>query len=137
LLACLPCPTGTTSRRWRRSGSSAGKTRARTGSIRTTPGPLLRAQHVPVSERAGTPGSHPQLHLRRRSRQVRDDEGERRSQPFGFDSFGLPAENAAIKGGVHPRQYTEARIAELKRSSGVWEPSMTGGASCAATTRTT
>src|SRR5580700_11037158 len=36
--------------------------------------------------------------------------------PFGFDSFGLPAENAAIKGGVHPREYTEARIAELKAS---------------------
>ncbi len=36
--------------------------------------------------------------------------------PFGFDSFGLPAENAAIKGGVHPRQYTEARMGELKRS---------------------
>jgi leucyl-tRNA synthetase len=37
--------------------------------------------------------------------------------PFGFDSFGLPAENAAIKGGAkHPREYTEARIAELRAS---------------------
>ncbi len=36
--------------------------------------------------------------------------------PFGFDSFGLPAENAAIKGGAHPRVHTEARIAELKQS---------------------
>jgi leucyl-tRNA synthetase len=36
--------------------------------------------------------------------------------PFGYDSFGLPAENAAIKGGLPPRVYTEARIAELKRS---------------------
>jgi leucyl-tRNA synthetase len=36
--------------------------------------------------------------------------------PFGFDSFGLPAENAAIKGGAHPREYTDARIAELKSS---------------------
>jgi len=35
---------------------------------------------------------------------------------MGFDSFGLPAENAAIKGGEHPRIYTEARIAELKAS---------------------
>jgi leucyl-tRNA synthetase len=36
--------------------------------------------------------------------------------PLGFDSFGLPAENAAIKTGTHPRVFTEARIAELKES---------------------
>jgi leucyl-tRNA synthetase len=36
--------------------------------------------------------------------------------PFGFDSFGLPAENAAIKTGTHPRPFTEARMAELKAS---------------------
>jgi leucyl-tRNA synthetase len=36
--------------------------------------------------------------------------------PMGFDSFGLPAENAAIKSGSHPRAFTEARIAELKSS---------------------
>ena len=36
--------------------------------------------------------------------------------PFGFDSFGLPAENAAIKTGVHPRSFTAERIPELKSS---------------------
>ncbi len=36
--------------------------------------------------------------------------------PFGFDSFGLPAENAAIQTGTHPRVFTDARIAELKQS---------------------
>ncbi len=36
--------------------------------------------------------------------------------PFGFDSFGLPAENAAITTGTHPRVFTDARIAELKES---------------------
>jgi leucyl-tRNA synthetase len=36
--------------------------------------------------------------------------------PIGFDSFGLPAENAAIRTGTHPRIFTEARIAELKES---------------------
>src|SRR3954447_124065 len=36
--------------------------------------------------------------------------------PMGFDSFGLPAENAAIKTGIHPRPFTEERI-EMLRSS--------------------
>jgi leucyl-tRNA synthetase len=36
--------------------------------------------------------------------------------PIGFDSFGLPAENAAIKAGVHPRPFTDARIEELSSS---------------------
>jgi len=36
--------------------------------------------------------------------------------PYGFDSFGLPAENAAIRTGEHPRAFTEERIAELKAS---------------------
>jgi leucyl-tRNA synthetase len=36
--------------------------------------------------------------------------------PIGFDSFGLPAENAAIRSGAHPRAFTDARIDELKAS---------------------
>ncbi|MGI9597877.1 MAG: leucine--tRNA ligase [Acidimicrobiales bacterium] len=36
--------------------------------------------------------------------------------PIGFDSFGLPAENAAIESGVHPRIYSEQRIEELTLS---------------------
>ena len=36
--------------------------------------------------------------------------------PFGFDSFGLPAENAAIKSGVHPRIHTDEKIEQLRSS---------------------
>ena len=36
--------------------------------------------------------------------------------PIGFDSFGLPAENAAIQNGTHPRPFTDARIEELTSS---------------------
>ncbi len=35
-------------------------------------------------------------------------------RPMGYDSFGLPAENAAIREGGHPREVTERNIAAIR-----------------------
>ena len=48
-------------------------------------------------------------HFRRRN-------GMQVLRPMGWDSFGLPAENAAISEGGHPREITERNIVSIKSS---------------------
>jgi leucyl-tRNA synthetase len=52
-------------------------------------------------------------HFRRRG-------GHRVLHPMGYDAFGLPAENHAIKTGQHPRESTEASIREFRRQFRRW-----------------
>ncbi|MFT4049165.1 MAG: leucine--tRNA ligase [Solirubrobacterales bacterium] len=52
-------------------------------------------------------------HYRRRN-------GMRVLHPMGYDSFGLPAENYAIKTGRPPRESTEDAIAEFRRQFETW-----------------
>jgi leucyl-tRNA synthetase len=46
--------------------------------------------------------------------------GQRVLHPMGYDSFGLPAENHAIKTGVHPRESTAESIASFQRQFRSW-----------------
>ncbi len=46
--------------------------------------------------------------------------GRRVLHPMGYDAFGLPAENHAIKTGQHPRASTDAAIAEFQRQFRNW-----------------
>jgi len=46
--------------------------------------------------------------------------GHRVLHPMGYDAFGLPAENHAIKTGQHPRESTEAAIREFRRQFREW-----------------
>jgi leucyl-tRNA synthetase len=52
-------------------------------------------------------------HFRRRR-------GERVLHPMGYDAFGLPAENNAIKTGIHPRDATQASIDSYRRQFRRW-----------------
>ena len=85
------------------------------GRQRRPPPAVLRALHVPVPV-----GPGPQGHVRNYTFgdllvRHRTMLGLRRALArSGSTRFGLPAENAAIKTGTHPRIFTDARIAELK-----------------------
>ena len=93
---------------------------------RRLPGGHLRPDKSYVLEMLPYPSGEPHIghlknyaigdaiaHFRRRT-------GHRVLHPMGYDSFGLPAENNAIKTGVHPRIATEQSIASFQKAFRSW-----------------
>ncbi len=70
------------------------------------PYPSAHGLHV------GHPRSYTALDIVTRKRRM---EGYNVLYPMGFDAFGLPAENFAIKNHVHPKKVTEENVANFRR----------------------
>ena len=113
-------------RTWEVSNDSAADERDRGDARAAAAQPGGRASSSYVLEMLPYPSGEPHIghlkvysvgdaiaHYHRRT-------GHRVLHPMGYDAFGLPAENHAIKTGVHPRESTAASIASFQREFRRW-----------------
>jgi leucyl-tRNA synthetase len=111
-------------RTWEVSNEAAGEGRADILGASTRPGANAPSSYV--LEMLPYPSGEPHIghlkcyavgdaiaHYRRRL-------GHRVLHPMGYDAFGLPAENHAIKTGVHPSVSTAESIASFQRQFRAW-----------------
>ncbi len=100
---------------WIGSGSNAGPTPAPSRSPKTRSKPKFYCL-----EMFAYPSGHAHVgHVRNYIigdivARVKRLQGFNVLHPFGWDAFGLPAENAAIKSGIHPETSTLGNIAHMK-----------------------
>src|SRR2546428_780796 len=117
-------------RTWEVDNQSAadGRTAPRTGAHGAggMPRPGGRAENSYVLEMLPYPSGEPHVgHLKNYAvgdavAHFRRRRGERVLHPMGYDAFGLPAENNAIKTGIHPRVATRASIDSYRRQFRRW-----------------
>lgn len=94
------------------------ETWARRGTFRTPPGVPERPYYV--LEMFPYPSGNIHMgHVRNYTlgdvvARFRKAQGYTVLHPMGWDAFGLPAENAALKGKTHPKKWTEANIATMR-----------------------
>jgi leucyl-tRNA synthetase len=111
-------------RTWEVSNETAAGGEAE--AVAARPGQLPVARNSYVLEMLPYPSGEPHIgHLKTYSvgdaiAHFQRRMGRRVMHPMGYDSFGLPAENHAIKTGVHPRISIEESIASFRRQFHSW-----------------
>jgi hypothetical protein len=97
------------------AGSALGRGARLRGRPRTRPAEVLLPRDAALPLGRHPRGPRPQLLHHRRDRPLQVMRGYAVMHPIGWDALGLPAENAAIKRGIHPEAWTRQNIAGMKR----------------------